>query len=87
MRKLLFRIGLIAILIASLMDITDKNAKNYGTQIASSIGNIKIDIPEVIGKIPEAMDKAEAFIVPLTERLLEEFGFVEENKEESITHD
>lgn len=82
MRKLLFRFVLIGIIAMSMMQITDENSKNYGTQISSSIGNIKIDVPEVISDVSDTFNKAKKVAASYIETLLEEFGYTAEIKEE-----
>ena len=81
MRRIAFRFVLIGILVASLMQITDENSKNYGTQISSSIGNITIDIPDVIDSASKMANKTKNEAGKLIESLLKEFGF---NAEEDI---
>lgn len=78
MRKLLFRFMLIGLFVICLLQINDEPGKDYGTQIESSVGNIKIDVPGLVRKVPEKLDAVNKVLFQWTEDMLEEFGFASE---------
>jgi len=75
MRKLMFRFLLIGIFVLFLLKLNDEPQKNYGTTVASAVGDVKIDVPYLITTISIKLDERRTEVLEWSEKCLKEFGF------------
>lgn len=74
MKKLVFRLLIIAIFVYLLLDINDAPEYNYTTTIKSTITETEIDIPQTVNKIYKKSVEWGTVFVELGEDILAEFG-------------
>lgn len=74
MKKLIFRLLIIVILIYVLLDINDAPDYNYTTTIKSTITETEIDIPQTIHALYEKSVEYGNVLADIGEDILAEFG-------------
>lgn len=77
MKKNLFKIGLVLLVIIGLKYIHDYPGNNYATQIRFKLTEVTIDVPELLNKIPAFLDKWSLKLKEFTGDVLEEHFGVE----------